>query len=446
MRRFGLIIMVWIVLLPCMVGAQQASLPKDRPVSPVMSISENTQGFVEATALNLNECYQLALIQSEIIAIDAQLIKEAEAHFLQSFGTLLPQVSFVWTQTNQDSGQAFSSWNKNGGFESKFYFKQTLFSGFKELAGMSGSRLEKNQFIQQKKRAEQLLFVDVADAFYLLLEQREDLKTLESIWNALSDRISELEKREDIGRSRRSEVVSTQTQLYNIEAEIELIKSQELITAELLAFLVGRPVEQISDLEDTPNVLSPEPVYAAKADSRPDVKAAEYAWGMDKKQVVVAKSDLFPTVTLEGNYYNRRNTAPLDQDWSTVLKVDAPIFKGTTTYGAIKEANAQARASELAFARTKRLAARDIHDSFIRAQSTIMQWKAFEKSLKSAEENYSLQRQDYQNSLVNNLDVLAAIQTLGNTKRSYIHSLYEKKRMYWQLEAAIGDVGGERQP
>ncbi|MDP2921807.1 MAG: TolC family protein [Candidatus Omnitrophota bacterium] len=395
---------------------------------------------IKSSKLTLDECYQLALKQSETIAINSEIIKEAEAHFTQALGAILPQVSFVRTQTNQDSERAFSSYNHNGSFESKFVFKQTLFSGFKEFAGMAGSRLEQKQRINEKKRAEELLFVDVSDAFYLLLEEQEDLKTMGLIRKALNDRILELKKREDIGRSRHSEIVNTETQLYNIEAEIQLVKSQELIAKELMAFLIGRDPGALLDKEDTPDSLEPESFYTDNFRSRSDVKAYDFAAGVAKKEAYIAKAALLPTVTVEGNYYEKRNTAPLDTTWSTVLKVSVPIFEGTTTYGNIAEANAESREAELEYARAKRLAIQDIHDSYINAYSAILRSNAMEKALKSAELNYSLQKDDYKNNLVSNLEVLTAIQNFSNTRRDYMHALYEKKRMYWQLKAAAGHI------
>jgi len=402
-----------------------------------------SEGFAEnikPSKLTLDECYRLALKQSETIAINSETIREAEARFAQALGTILPQVSFVWTQTNQDSEKAFSSFNHNGSFESKFVFKQILFSGFKEFAGMTGSRLEQKQRISEKKRAEELLFVDVADAFYLLLEEQEDLKTMGLIRKALNDRIVELKKREDVGRSRHSEIVNTEAQLYNIEAEIQLVKSQELVAKELLAFLIGMDQGELLDKEDTPDSLEPESFYTANFGSRSDVKAFDFATGVAKKEAYIAKTALLPTVTVEGNYYERRNTAPMDVNWSTVLKVNVPIFEGTTTYGNIAEANAKSREAELQYSRAKRLAIQDIHDSYVKAYSAILRSSAMEKALKSAELSYSLQRDDYKNNLVSNLEVLTAIQNFGNTRRSYMNAFYEKKRAYRQLQAAIGNI------
>lgn len=408
-----------------------------------------SQGFAKDAApdkeLSLKDCYSLALKQSEIIAIDSEVIREAEAHFTQALGTILPQVSFVWTQTNQDSERAFSSFNHNGSFESKFVFKQTLFSGFKEFASLTGSRFEQKQRINERKRAEELLFVDVSDAFYLLLEEQEDLKTMGLIRKALNDRIVELKKREDVGRSRHSEIVNTETQLYNIEAEIQLVKSQELVAKELVAFLIGRDPGMLLDIEDIPDSLGTESFYTANAGSRSDVLAFDFAKGVAKKEAYIEKAALLPTITVEGNYYEKRNTAPLDVNWSTILKVSVPIFEGTTTYGNIQEANAKSREAELEYLRAKRLADQDIHDSYVKAYSAILRSNAMEKALKSAELNYSLQKEDYKNNLVSNLDVLTAIQGFGNTRRSYMNAFYEKKRAYWQLQAAIGNTIEDKQ-
>ncbi len=120
------------------------------------------------TALTLPECYQLALKRSETIAINQELIKETEGRFRQALSTALPHVSFESTDKRQD-GTGNSAFTLRNVPERKFTFTQPLFSGFKEFAAMAGSRAEHRQRIDEKVRAEQLLFTDVSDAFYLLL-------------------------------------------------------------------------------------------------------------------------------------------------------------------------------------------------------------------------------------------------------------------------------------
>ncbi|MDD5477657.1 MAG: TolC family protein [Candidatus Omnitrophica bacterium] len=388
--------------------------------------------------LTLADCYKLALKQSELIAIDAEQIKIAQAHFLEAFGTIMPQVSFSHTETRNRSGSS----SLNNTHEEKFIFTQDLFSGFKEFAAIKGSNFEKSQRQMEKWRAEQLLFTDVSDAFYLLLEIEQDLNALKAIEFALKDRVAELKARQIIGKSRASEVSTTEYQLYNLEAQMQLERNQELLVRQLIEFLIGRPFDKIAELKFDFNIKA-ESQYLAQASLRPDVQAAYYALRSDQEKIAIARSGFFPQVSLEGDYFTHRSLAPADSKWRTLLTVSVPIFEGTTTYGQVKEADSVARQTGLLYSRIGRIAIENIHDAYVNMQISILRKKTLGKALGSAELSYHLQTQDYKLNVVNNLDVLTAIQNLEDVRRSYIHTSYESKRFYWQLLAAAGEINPE---
>lgn len=389
--------------------------------------------------LTLIDCYRLALKQSEIIAIDAESITIAEAHFLQAFGILLPQVSFSHAETRNHS--SVKSFNKT--YEAKFTFTQELFSGFKEFAGMRSSNFEKSQRQNQKWRAEQLLFVDVSNAFYLLLEFQEDIKALKTSESALKGRVKELKARQAIGKSKTSEVVTTEYQLYNIHAQIEQEENQALIVRQLLEFLVGRPVYKVGESEFDFKIKS-ESQYLSEAASRPDVQAANFTWKSDLEKITIARSGFLPQINLQGDYYSHRSSAPSDSKWDGILSVNVPIFEGTTVYGQVKEAKSVAKQSELLYSRAGRLALQDIQDAFVNMQTYIIRKRTLRRALKAAELSYYLQAEDYKLNVVNNLDVLTAIQNLEDIRRNYIHTSYEGKRFYWRLLVAAGELDTEK--
>ena len=392
--------------------------------------------------LTLSDCYALALKRSETIAIDAEHINEADARFTQALGTALPHVSFSSTDTKRDASS--SSLYPLTSYERKFVFKQTLFSGFREFIAMSGSKNERGQRVNEKERAEQLLFVDVSDAFYLLNEEQEDMTVLKKTRGALIERVRELRERERLGRSRKSEVVNAQARLYSIEAEIESVKTQETVTRNLLEFLIGRPVRQLDASRGADFYPEKESYYIAKMVLRPDVMAKEDALEVARKKTGIAKSDFLPTISAEGNYYASRNTTPANSKWNASLNVDVPIFEGTETHGAVKEASAKEKISELELTQAKRLAEQEIRDSYAKFTSAISVKTALKKAYVSALMNYNLQSKDYKLNLVNNLDVLEAIQALQDARRNYIHAFYETKRLYWQLCAATGEATTEK--
>jgi len=391
----------------------------------------------EPAPLKLDDCYQLALKRSEIIASDAQEIKAAEAHFLQAFGTILPHVSFSRVDNRQ---QWATSTVSRKGYEEGFVFNQAIFSGFKEFAAIAQSRMEKRQREKEMLRAEQLLYADVSDAFYFLLELRRNIVILQTTKWALSDRIRELKARVDIGKSRESEVGSTNVQFYNTQDAIESGRNQELVARELLEFLIGQPLGSLIE-ERAELTLKTQEEYMAEAGFRLDVEAADLAWQESKKAVAIAQSGFLPMVSLQAEYYHHSSLNPQgEHKWIGALVTSIPIMEGTTVLGEVKEAMARERQSRLAFERAKRLASQDVRDAYVNMRVDIVRRNILQKALKAAVENYKLETEDYKRNIVNNLDVLSAIQDLSNARSNYMHVAYEAQRFYRQLLAATGET------
>lgn len=435
---------VFIIISFIAASIAPVALAKDAPIviGRIGPVEEITNETIE-TSLTLTDCYALALRQSELIAIDTNLIKEAEARFLQALSIMMPYFSFQSSDIQEampnDSGTTFSTLKPTKSSQRQFQVNQVLFSGFKAFAAMGASSLEKKQFSEQKLRAEQLLLVDVANAFYLLMEEKEDLKALMRIKTALLTRVKELKAREDLGRSRPSEVVNARAQLYTVEADLKIVRSQEIVARQLLEFLIGAPVNKVADPYEMPTYLMSEEYYVAKFVNRPDLKALGYASQFSKKQLEVVNSDFLPTVSWQGNFYTQRTGFDKGTDWDVMLNVDVPIFNGTETIGKSREYKLKWQDSELRYLRLRRFAAYDIKDSYIKFVTALAVHENLRKAFYTAKVNYYLQRKDYERSLVNNLDVLASIQTLQDAQRNYIHAIYEAKRLYWQLKVSVGE-------
>ena len=389
-------------------------------------------------ALTLADCYRLALKRSETIAIQQELIRETEGRFIQSISTALPRVSFVLSEKRQD-GSGSSAFTLRSVPERKFTLSQPLFAGFKEFAAMAGSRAERQERIFQKARAEQLLVVDVADAFYLVLEEQEDLSALETTQTALLQRVEELKQREQLGRSRRSEVVSAEAQLRRTEAEIERIRGETATAGQLLEFLTGRsPVGALDETDAVLPELEPEAHYTMQAGARPDVRAAEEAWRVTRREVNIAQAKFLPTVDLDANYYTKRAGVAADVNWDATVTVDVPLFQGGQAAGALREATSKSRQAKLTFERTQREAVLDIQDLYARLQAAVARSTALKAALDATEESYRLQVEDDRLNLVNNLDVLLSLQLLQDAQREFVHARAETKRLSWQLRAATG--------
>ena len=404
-------------------------------VSPALATEEPT-----LHPLTLENCYRMALKQSEEIAVRAELIEETEGRFQQSLSGILPKLSFSSTDKRQD-GSGGSAFTRRSLPERKFTLSQPLFSGFKEFAAMTGSRSEKELRRHEKARAEQLLLVDVSDAFHLLLQERQDIGALEATRQVLRERIQELEARERIGRSRPSERVAAEALAYRVEAEWEQAQTGETVAAQLLQFLTG--LDAVGELADPgpklPPAEEPEELLAG-AESRPDVLAADRSLEISRQQLRVARAKFFPTVTTEGNYFVERSGAAKEVSWDASLKVDVPIFQGGSAVGAAREAASGVRQAQLRLREARRRSAQEIRDAHAEYDGALARVRALTRALEATEENYQLQVEEYRRSLVSNLEVLSVLQALQDARRELIAALYEAHRLYWKLRAASGDT------
>jgi len=393
--------------------------------------------FAQDSALSLTDCYRLALAQSETVAIQKEKIAETQGQMLQAFGTALPKVSFVHTESVQDVSHERAVRDRVG--EDRFTFSQPLFTGFKEFAAIAGSKHAGKQREAELARARQLLFVDVADAFFLALRYQEDEKVVLATRQILVDRLTELDKRKELGKSRPSEVASAEAKLSLWDATLESVRSDRAVAGQLLSYLIGKPFDALQDVAD-PAMTIDEQAACAKTQERADVVAAREAYEVSMKNMTVVRAPLLPSAVLTGSSYLKRGDTKEGNDWDAMLGVTIPIFNGTIDMGALKSARAQREQAALNLRSVRRRAELETKNDLVTWQSKIRQSAALQKAVAAAETNYRLQADDFKTSLVSNLEVLQALEDLQSVRRNFVAVQADARRAYWALKVAMGEV------
>lgn len=421
--------------------AKKPPVPADPANEPIISQPAVSQ---ETT---LWQCYEMALTRSETVAIEKEQIEEAEAQFYIATGDAIGEASFVMDRRRLDIQKGDSDGSSVGSTlsdpdrrERRFVINQSLFKGFKALGAFMGAGSLKGAEKEEWIRAKQLLFLDVSAAFYTFLEQQKDLETIEGIQQLLQERIEELKQREQIGRSRPSEVATAISKLKLLEAELAKAHGALEVTRHLLEFLIGVPVFSLK-LVDPGIEYPPQPmvaVYLENLEMRPDVDAAKQSVKTAMGNVVVAQSGFWPELSIEHTQYERREGFQSNIDWDFLFKIDIPLFQGGDAWGDFKEARSQWKQAKLTFQLANREAELEVKQAYQTFLSSSEEAKALDEALKAAEENFKLQKEDYERNLVNNLDVLEALQSLFETKRQSNELHYQMKQNYWALQIAAG--------
>lgn len=404
-------------------------LPDDRPDLP---------------PLTLEDCYKLALIQSEIVAIQKEAISRATAQMFTAASQALGDVDFIikrnYTETQKESSSG--TFADPDVTERKFTISQPLFQGFKAIGALTGAGSYKKEQREAWIRAKELLYRDVAFAFYSVLRLKKELRIIRGVHELLRDRIKELEEREKIGRSRPSEVATAETGLKSLEAELAGAKGSYATAQYLLEFLIGIPIEGRKLEDKEPEDLGSKMLtdYLGFATLRSDVRAAEQAVKTAKSGIVVAQSGFWPTISLDHTQYLRREGSLGNIDWDLLFTIDVPLFSGTATVGQVKDSIGILKQKKLSFSLAKRQAELEIKQSYESWRFSREQHFYLKEAVASAEKNYKLQSDEYRRSLVNNLDVLTALESLHNTQQNENRAFYQMKQDEARLMVAIGEV------
>lgn len=426
------------------------STPMAWPIAkkPTHELAKNQ--ITELTSsLSLRDCYYLALKRSEAIAIRKEEIEETEAEFLKTAGEILGDADFVITDFRQDAAESkeSSGGSSVGGTltardrqERKFVISQPLFQGFRSIAALGAVGSLRKQRTQERLRAEQLLFLDVAQAFYNLLKQKQEVEIIETIHKSLEERISELKEREKIGRSRASEVATATSRMKIIESELAQSRGALAVAQHLLEFLIGTSFE-LNQLKDEP--LPEETTlalddYLQSSEMRHDVEASKQAMKIAWRSVIEAQSEFWPEITLDSNVYQKREGFQKDIDWDVLFKINVPLSRGGENLGNVKQALSRWKKSKLNYSLTKRQADLNIKETYQNWHASFEETGALREAVQASEENFNLQKDEYSRNLVSNLDVLEALQELYSAKRQANQTYYDMKVNYWHLQVAGG--------
>ncbi len=400
---------------------------------------------LETPTLSLEECYRLALIQSETVAIQKEAISRATAQIFNAASQGLGNVDFIIDRTFQDDQKSNLTGDLLGDpnvHESKFKISQPLFQGFKAIGALTGAGSYRREQTEAWIRAKELLYTDVARAFYNVLRYENEIEINQGIRELLGKRIQELEEREKIGRSRTSEVVTAKTNLKILEADLAASQGALATMRYLLEFLTGIELEGQKLEEETFEEVSSRTLteHLKMASTRSDVKAAEQAVKTAWRGILVAQSGFWPTITLDHNQYMRREGTLANLDFDTLVKFNIPLFSGGETVGQVKDSIGILKQKKLYFSLAKRQAELDIKQSYQVWLSAKETNGLLKEAVRNAENNYAIQSEEYTRSLVSNLDVLAALESLHNTRQRQNLTYYVMKQDEAAFRVAIGEV------
>lgn len=400
-------------------------------------------------ALTLEDCYKQALIKNEKLQIQRERIIQFEQNYKEALGNIFPKISFQFTERFQDTSgveggeSSFAkTFVRSDSPEAKFVLQETLFSGFMEYAGLSSLKasIARERFSQENLK--RVLFLDIVRAFYTVVLLDKNLENVQKIIALAEERLSELIRRVEIGKSRRSEVLSMESQIATLKAEEEKIRGDREKALELLFFLTGMTSEKVKLIDEMPDVNSvpSEEELLSRLSTRPDFLAIKKDLESKKYSLKVEKRSLLPTVSLLGDYYLKRVGFQEPIDWDIYITLDVPLFQGGSGLARVKEASSVLREAEFNQSLLIRQEETEIRRMIVGLNSSITQKKFLENAFAKMEESYKLYIKEYRLGLVNNLEVIQAMNNMLESKMKLDSASIENKLALIELRVTAGEL------
>lgn len=370
----------------------------------------------DAIPVSLDVAFDQARTYSARVKISDAELHAAGARFQQALGAVLPQISFKGSYFFQDDPGTSAAGVPNSFVrterpEAAINGKWLLFQGLKEYQAFSLNGVDKDQQRQRKYDAERLLFRDVAIAYFTIARIEQDIATIEQINGVQRDRVTELNRRLNLGKSRLSEKLSQETDLQLLEAELYRLQGERQAAYELLSYLTGvRPQPRIAWDGSAAQPLAALDDYLKTLPYRPDLVATRYDVDIARANYKIDRGDLLPQLEADGNYYLYRVGFQEDINWDATLLLTVPLFNWED-FGRARESSIAANAAELLYIDARRTAENDVRQAWLTYDSDVRQLEKYNAAASNAEKAYKSDSADFRRGLVNNLEVMQAQRT-----------------------------------
>lgn len=399
--------------------------------------------------LTLQECVDIALQNNRNIKQQQLNKSQREIAYNQARADLLPGLNasvgqnFVFGRsigldnTYQNTNSSQTSFGVGADI--------TLFDGLRMKHNIDAKRADLSAAEADLEKFKDDIEMSVATAFLQVLLQKELLQ--------IADSQIELT---DANLARRKELISSgkmaQGEIYELEAQ-RAREEQNRVQAESNLKLALLDLAQIMEVEDfslldvqAPPMesminegvlLSTSDVFNSALLARPEIRAAEYRLQSSQKEVLMAKSQLYPSLSFGANfgtgYYKmsgRTNDAFSQQIRNNMsnslgFNLRIPIFNKFQTQNSIRTAKIAVENSRLEIDKVKIDLRKRIEQAYQNAVGARSKWNATQKSEVAEKEAFRFAQEKFDSGRANAYELFQAKSNLTKTLSDQAQAKFE---------------------
>lgn len=395
-----------------------------------LTISSQAYGYT------LDESYKNALINFQTDNLSDSRIEQSVEAEKQVKGSYLPKVNVQGTYLKQDQFDDQKTVGIN--------LKTNLYNGGRDKQAIENAErsIEIAKNLKEFDRIK--IFQDVVNSYYNYVLAMNDLKNITLLEKQSNDRAVEIQKRVDIGRSRRGELLQAQAQLASVEANKR--NAQGLVNQYAAVFykLTGLGHKEIIDF-DIPKTSNAKDLntYVELALKREDVLNKELEVKNAQGVYKITSSHFRPSLDLNSNAYGLKeggSSTSRNSDWDVGLSLTIPLFEGGISNAKKKEQYAKMLSAQYEETNLKKNVEIEIARNYEQFNRYKEQIKAYEKALDRSKKSYEESLKDYRLGLITNLDVITSMNLYLDNKKEFEKTQILAHHNLKLLEASAGMI------
>jgi outer membrane protein TolC len=385
--------------------------------------------WAESREVTMSQAVEIALRSNPSIMAVRETLTGADYAIKASKAAFGPSMSTQYGYTRLDErpqvmGVAAGA---RDNWELRFNVHQPLFTGFYLLTTYEKSVLQKDQIASQIGNVEIQLTNIVQNTFFELLRARENMRSAEDSLARLRAQLHVNTAFYDVGLRPKLDMLQAEVDVAT--AEQDLVTSQnnvDTLIAKLNTLLgqdIHAGINYIGELKYFPTSLNLDDCMGHALKNRPDLRIAQRAIEVARKDAELAEVPFYPQVAADFNYIRQGEDPAVGgsdkghtaSEWNAQVGLKWTFFEWGKTYYEYKQAGNNVSRLIQEYASLENDAIFEVKKNYLQLQEAEKRIAAAKQGVVAARESYRMAVARYEAQVGTNTDVLDALskQTLS---------------------------------
>ncbi|MDF2940047.1 MAG: type secretion protein TolC [Gammaproteobacteria bacterium] len=352
-----------------------------------------------------------------------------------SRASLLPSVTLAANTTdNHVDPNAVTNYNTHG---YTLTLTQPIFN-FGAWKAYTQAEYTLKQAAVTYAQAQQTLIMNVASAYFNVLEAQDQLRYAQKNEDSLKQQMNQTEQQYKVGLKALTDVESTRASYESAIASTVAAQNGLNNAIEALTVVTGQPEGDLAPLETNFPLIKPQPANSNTwvqfgLQHNLNLQSAQLQAEIQKLGIDIAKAGTsstpgyLPIVTGTGSYGSAKDNSNTNGNVTTATaeaSVTWNLFNSGETYATVKQADYNYQASTATLEETRRSTISDVRQSYLNILSDISQVQALNQAVISGESSLNATRQAYLVGTRTIVDVLTQQSNLFQSQQQYATAVY----------------------